>query len=506
MENGTVFTFPITDQDVDSVFTLPNIDQDVEMDPLLVVPSVLSATYALMSAAAVVVGAVSLRYGFGYCQGWARSSTWYLGLTCALSYTSTYYWRYPIFVLPDELLHLPVGTVFGRTVITEQGFSLAMMSGFGAAKIPASSFVTSQFFFRHRFKCLLLVYWSSMIFEGGGIYFFDTPYMQVLCVFISSFISSTLFGMHLTYLEGRAKTEALMAVTTFFYIWAGNLARGAGRAALEVGVPGRSMPVAVGAVACVTGSLLLVMLQAGGGPTAEDIAIRCERRATSGRAQWDFIMQWRVGLFLLALSNSLLTGIRSFRDLFASDLFEAALETDAVPASFFSFVDVPGGVLNCAVLVAFSRVLSNSLALSYMFAAQSAFVVLVLVSTAAFQAQWISGALWQVLVGVGVLGAYSIGAAPVYDRLMAVTRTAQTCAFLVFLSDFCGYAVSVVIMMIHCFGEDESGSPQGVLKGFIALVYIACAATLLSILCAAYYFRTYASTTDKSLIDSRQNV
>ena len=62
-------------------------------------------------------------------------------------------------------------------VITEQGFSLAMMSGFGAAKIPASSFVTSQFFFRHRFKCLLLVYWSSMIFEGGGIYFFDTPYM-----------------------------------------------------------------------------------------------------------------------------------------------------------------------------------------------------------------------------------------------------------------------------------------------------------------------------------------
>jgi hypothetical protein len=105
-----------------------------------------------------------------------------------------------------------------------------------------------------------------------------------------------------------------------------------------------------------------------------------------------------------------------------------------------------------------------------------------------------------------VLGAYGIGAAPVFDRLMAVTRTAQTCAFLVFLSDFCGYIVSVVIMMIHCFGENESGSPQGVLNGFIDLVYCASAATLLSILCAAYYFRTYASTTDKSLIDSRQNV
>jgi hypothetical protein len=266
------------------------------------------------------------------------------------------------------------------------------------------------------------------------------------------------------------------------------------------------MPLTVGAVACVVGSLLLVMLQAGGGPTAEDIALRCERRATTGRAQWDFVVQWRVGIFFLALSNSLLTGIRSFRDLFASDLFEASLETDAVPAAFFSFVDVPGGVLNCAVLVAFSRVLSNSLALTYMFVAQSVFVLLVLASTVAFQAQWISGALWQVFLGVGVLGAYGIGAAPVFDRLMAVTRTAQTCAFLVFLSDFCGYVVSVLIMMIHTFGDDESGSPQGVLKGFIDLVYIASAATLLSIFGAAYYFRTYASATDKSLIDSRQNV
>jgi hypothetical protein len=330
--------------------------------------------------------------------------------------------------------------------------------------------------------------------------------MQVLCVFISSFISSSLFGAHLTYLEGRAKAEALVAVTTFFYIWAGNLSRGAGRATLEMGVEGRSMPFVVGAVACVIGTLLLVMLQAGGGPTAEDIALRCARGATTGRAAWDFIVQWRVGLFFLALSNSLLTGIRSFRDLFASDLFEASLETDAVPASFFSFVDVPGGVLNCAILVVFSRVLSNSLALSYMFAAQGAFVLLVLSSTAAFQLRWISGALWQVLVGVGVLGAYGIGAAPVFDRLMAVTRTAQTCAFLVFLSDFCGYVVSVAIMMIHSFGEDEAGSPQGVLNGFITLVYCASTATLFSILGAALYFRTYADSTDKSLIDSRQNV
>jgi hypothetical protein len=30
----------------------------------------------------------------------------------------------------------------------------------------------------------------------------------VICVFVSSFISSTLYGAHLTYLEGRAKAEA----------------------------------------------------------------------------------------------------------------------------------------------------------------------------------------------------------------------------------------------------------------------------------------------------------
>ena len=49
-----------------------------------------------------------------------RASPWYLGLLTASCYALTYFWRYPIFVLPAHTLATPVASVFGRELNFQQ--------------------------------------------------------------------------------------------------------------------------------------------------------------------------------------------------------------------------------------------------------------------------------------------------------------------------------------------------------------------------------------------------
>ena len=49
-----------------------------------------------------------------------RASPWYLGLLTASCYALTYFWRYPIFVLPAHTLATPVVSVFGRELNFQQ--------------------------------------------------------------------------------------------------------------------------------------------------------------------------------------------------------------------------------------------------------------------------------------------------------------------------------------------------------------------------------------------------
>ena len=49
----------------------------------------------------------------------------------------------------------------------------------------------------------------------------SSPCRQVACVFVSSFFSSWNFGGVITYIEGRRSTETMVAVLSFFFIYAG---------------------------------------------------------------------------------------------------------------------------------------------------------------------------------------------------------------------------------------------------------------------------------------------
>ena len=53
-----------------------------------------------------------------------------VGVCSALSYSLTYFWRYPIFLLPKAFLEKPVVTLGGRSLDLQACLSLAFVLGF----------------------------------------------------------------------------------------------------------------------------------------------------------------------------------------------------------------------------------------------------------------------------------------------------------------------------------------------------------------------------------------
>uniref|UniRef100_A0A7S3SFW2 Uncharacterized protein n=1 Tax=Emiliania huxleyi TaxID=2903 RepID=A0A7S3SFW2_EMIHU len=324
---------------------------------------------------------------------------WITSICCALSYACTYFWRYPAFVLPPDVLDVPVRGGFTlRSCI-----SFAFIGGFAAAKLPAAHFASSRLFFRHRRTLLLSLITSSMLIEGAGLAA-PHPAAKVGAVFASAFLSSFLWGCMLTYLEGRVTTERHVALATLCLIYAGNASRGAGSAFLSAGVSPAAMPLAVGACALTPSAALLLLLDRAPRPSAADVAARTARRPMGGEARRAFLRRWACGLAPLCVAYALLTGVRSLRDLFADQLFAASLGAPggAAPGWILWTADLPGALVSAATLVAFGRIRDSHRAMQAMLSVMIAATCLALVATGAWQLGLLGGGSWQLLLGTGV--------------------------------------------------------------------------------------------------------
>ena len=114
--------------------------------------------------------------------GLSRQVFWF-GVAAASCYSLTYFWRFAIFVLPMNVLEQNVCTIFGSSVDLQAAFSLTLTIGFGIAKVPAITVMSSEFFFAHRFKFLLSLLWVSMLLMAIGTSAFYHILAAQVCIY-----------------------------------------------------------------------------------------------------------------------------------------------------------------------------------------------------------------------------------------------------------------------------------------------------------------------------------
>lgn len=421
----------------------------------------------------------------------APGTTAWIAVTASLCYAFSYFWRYPIFMLPKEILNIPTVTAFGKTLSLQECISMSFILGFGAAKIPAMRLATSGFFFRHRLALLVGILVSSMLLVTLPILLLEGwEKMQVLGVFTSSFISSFLYGGIVTYLEGRQSTEIMLAAISASLTVAGTLSRAAATALLDWGVAPRLMPLLLGGCCCILACISIVITDRSPRPSGADVAARSARTAMSSRQQWDFVSSHAFGVIASISAWAGLVGLRSFRDFYAKQVFTAALGEPPTP-KVLAMADLPGAATSFVALVMMSWVKNSQKALRLMLVLCASGLLLVVALTWLLRENWLDGISWMLLYSAAFYTSFSMLNAPINERIFAVTRAEGTCSFLIFASDGAGYVVTIGLLMYQSFGPlsaTDATDAEVVLQLFVQLLYILTVPIVCVLLLSVRYF------------------
>jgi hypothetical protein len=301
---------------------------------------------------------------------------------------------------------------------------------------------------------------------------------NALWLFCNGVPLGMVFGLVLSFLEGRRQTEALVAGLCVSFIVADGATRSAGATLLARGVSEQWMPFTAGLFFVPPLLFFVWMLSRIPAPSRQDVAARSERTPMSGAERWAFFRRHAVGLTLVLLVFLLTTVLRSVRADFAPEIW-AGLGAAVRPDVFaWSETAVAAGVVvlnGSAVLVDDNRhAFRAALALS------GGGAILVVAALLGLQGSLLSPFGFMVLHGLGLYLPYIAVQTTIFERLIAMTRDRGNIAYLMCLADAFGYLGYVVVLL----ARNVMAPTEGFLSFFLPLSWVIAGACLvLLVLC-----------------------
>jgi hypothetical protein len=340
----------------------------------------------------------------------------------------------------------------------------------------------------HRRAALLLGLIAAA--EGALLLFGLTPVpFNLLWLFCNGVPLGMVFGLVLSFLEGRRHTEALTAGLCSSFIVADGVTKSAGAALLQAGVSEYWMPFLTGLVFVPPLLLFTWMLTRIPQPSPQDVAARSERAPMNGAERWQFFRRYATGLTLLVLVFLLITVLRSVRADFAPEIWKGLLGETAPPALFaWSEITVAGGVLvlsGAAVWIGDNR-------RAFFFGLTLAVGGAALVGAAllGLRAGSLSPFAFMVLQGIGLYLPYLVVHTTLFERLIAMTRDRGTIAYLMSLADSFGYLGYVGVLL----ARNALGRTENFLAFFLTLSWVIAVACLVLLVPCWRYFATHPAT------------
>ena len=274
---------------------------------------------------------------------------------------------------------------------------------------------------------------------------------KVPAMFINGLCLGLIWGLVISYMEGRRVTEILGAVLCASFIVSSGAVKSVGILLMEVvRVPVFWMPAATG-LAFVPLLLISVWgLSLLPPPDAADEAARVRRAPMTGREIGEFLWEYGLGLTLLVIIYVFITAMRDFRDNFAAELWSALGYSN--PAAVFTETEI---VVAAVALVAMSIVVvvrNNVRALAVIHGLILAGLVLLGASTLAFDAGLLGPLPWMIASGAGLYVVYTPFNAMLFDRMIAASGRVGNAGFLIYVADAFGYAGSCTLLLWRNFG------------------------------------------------------
>ena len=359
-------------------------------------------------------------------------------------------------------------------LITAQVFGYAMSKRIGVKVVSEMS--------PGRRAVNLLLFVGIALLALLGFALVPAPW-NIVFLFLNGLPLGMVYGIMLGFLEGRRQTDALVAGLTASFIFASGFVK---TVALTIksgwGVSEFWLPFVTGMLFVLPMLLSVYALTLLPPPTAEDRALRTERKPMDADERRAFVQNFGPGLILLIISYVLLTAFRDFRDNFGPEILrDAGVENPGIFAKTETMVAV--GVL--FVMALLQRVKDNFQAFAFLNGIMLIGALLVGFSTYAYSISLLSAGNWFLLTGLGLYMCYVPCNGLYFERLVAAFRYVSTVGFIVTLADWYGYLGSVAVLLYKNFGHANISFREFFMDGAYILAFFYSVLVIISFL----YFR-----------------
>lgn len=270
-----------------------------------------------------------------------------------------------------------------------------------------------------------------------GFAFLPLP-LKVAMIFLNGLPLGMIFGLILSYLEGRRQTEALSAALCASFIVSSGVVKSVGTWLMDRWqVDEFSMPMVTGLLFFVPLLIAVGILQATPPPDAKDLAMRAQRQAMNAQDRRGFVKAFWPGLTLLIVVYITLTIVRTIRDDFGVEIWRdfGVSRTPSVFATSETWVGLIVTALSALTMWIANNLRAIRTTLGMMIMAFG----LVLLSTWLEATGSLSPYLFMVACGVGLYVPYVAFHTAVFERLIATARMPANLGFVMYLADSIGY-------------------------------------------------------------------
>lgn len=292
---------------------------------------------------------------------------------------------------------------------------------------------------------LVGIAWTALFFFAWT----PKPY-NVVFLIINGLPLGMIFGIVISFLEGRKNTELLGAGLCISFITASGIVKSVGQYFIvHWGVSDSWMPFLVGLIFIPFLLLGVWMLGKIPPPDEEDKALRSERAPMTKRERRKFFRDFSWGVAMSVLTYATLTVYRDLRDNFAVELW--AQMGYGGKSGILAFSEICIAVLVLVFIASMIRVKDNRKAFYGNIGFLICSGVLLFVTTWLFSAHRLSPILWMILSGFGLYLCYACFHTMFFERWIALFRYSSNLGFLICLSDSFGYLGSVGVLVYKNF-------------------------------------------------------
>lgn len=377
-------------------------------------------------------------------------SQWGIAVWAALASFTAYFAMYAF--RKPFVAGIYEGELGSTGIALKTSFVLAQILGYTLSKYIGVKVCSEAAGGRRGLLLVAFVVWAQLALVGFGAL---PGSWRVLALFLNGLPLGMVWGLVVSYLEGRRCSDVVLACLCGSFIIASGAVKDVGLWLMSAhGVSETWMPAATGALFLPVFVLAVVALAKLPPPDDADRAARSTRVPMAAAERHAFLRRFAAGLVVLFVFYAVLTAFRDFRDNYGVEIFES-LGYGSQEQGLFTRSELPVAVGTLLALAAINGVRDNRRALMAAFGVMFVGMLLLVVSTLLSKAGMVSGLTWMIATGLGAYLAYVPFNAILFERLMAATGSAGTAVFGIQLADSLGYTGSVGVQLYKDLGQSK---------------------------------------------------